>query len=167
MTAPVTRVFLVRHGATVLSAEDRFAGATDVELSEEGREQTRRLAERLSHEKIAAVYASPMGRTVETARILAAPHDLEVQTRDGFREISHGHWEEMTRREVEEKFPEEAAEWEKDPYTFAPLGGESGLAVTARAVPVLIDLVRQHPGENILVGSHKTTIRLLLSSLLR
>ncbi len=121
---------MVRHGATVVSAEDRFAGATDVALSDEGREQTRRLAERLSDEKIVAVYASPLGRTVETAQILAAPHRLEVQTHDGFREISHGHWEQMTRREVEEKFPDEAAEWEKDPYTFAPMGGESGLAVT-------------------------------------
>jgi broad specificity phosphatase PhoE len=166
MTAPATRVFLVRHGATVLSAEDRFAGVTDVELSEEGREQARRLADRLSGEKIAAVYASPLGRTVETARILAAPHDLQVQTCDGFREISHGHWEGMKRREVEEKFPEEMAEWEKDPYTFAPEGGESGLAVTARALPALIDLVREHPGENILIVSHKATIRLLLSSLL-
>src|SRR5947208_9490036 len=166
MTAPVTRVFMVRHGATVLSAEDRFAGATDVELSEEGREQARRLAERLNHEKIAAVYASPLGRTVETARILAAPHDLPVQTCDGFREISHGHWEGMKQRDVEEKFPHEMAEWEKDPYTFAPPGGESGLAVTARALPALIDLVREHAGENILVVSHKATIRLLLSSLL-
>jgi broad specificity phosphatase PhoE len=166
MTAPATRVFIVRHGATVLSAEDRFAGVTDVELSEEGREQARLLAERLSGEKIAAVYASPLGRTVETARILAAPHDLPVQTCDGFREISHGHWEGMRRHEVEEKFPKEMAEWEKDPYTFAPPGGESGLAVTARALPALIDLVREHPGENILIVSHKATIRLLLSSLL-
>jgi broad specificity phosphatase PhoE len=166
MKSAVTRVFMVRHGATVLSAEDRFAGATDVELSDEGREQTRRLAERLSHEKIIAVYASPLGRTVETAQILAAPHKLELQKRDGLREINHGRWEGMTRREVEEKFPEEAAEWEKDPYTFAPLGGESGLAVTARALPVLIELVRKHPGENFLLVSHKATIRLLLSSLL-
>jgi broad specificity phosphatase PhoE len=157
---------MVRHGATVLSAEDRFAGATDVALSDEGREQTQRLAERLSHEKIVGVFASPLGRTVETAQILAAPHDLEVQTRDGLREISHGRWEQMTRREVEERFPEEAAEWEKDPYTFAPVGGESGLAVTARALPALIELVREHPGQNILVVSHKATIRLLLSSLL-
>jgi broad specificity phosphatase PhoE len=157
---------MVRHGATVMSAEDRFAGATDVELSDGGREQTRRLAERLSHEKITVVYASPLGRTIETARILAAPHQLEVQTRDGFREISHGHWEGMKRRDVEEKFPDEIAEWEKDPYTFAPAGGESGLAVTARALPTLIDLIREHSGENILVVSHKATIRLLLSSLL-
>jgi broad specificity phosphatase PhoE len=166
MSSAVTRVFMVRHGATVLSAEDRFAGATDVALSDEGREQTRRLAQRLNGEKIVAVFASPLGRTVETAQILAKPHKLEVQTRDGLREISHGHWEQLTRREVEERFPEEAAEWEKDPYTFAPVGGESGLAVTARALPVLLQLVREHPGKNILVVSHKATIRLLLSSLL-
>jgi broad specificity phosphatase PhoE len=166
MKSSSTRVFMVRHGATILSAEDRFAGATDVPLSDEGREQTRRLAERLSRERIAAVYASPLGRTIETAQILAAPHKLDVQAREGLREISHGRWEQMTRREVEEKFPEEAAEWEKDPYTFAPLGGESGLAVTARALPALIELVRKHAGQNILVVSHKGTIRLLLSSLL-
>src|SRR5256884_9633137 len=104
MTSTATRVFMVRHGATVMSAEDRFAGATDVALSDEGREQTRRLAERLSHEKIAAVYASPLGRTVETAQILAAPHNLEVQTRDSFREISHGRWEQVTRRQLEKEF---------------------------------------------------------------
>jgi len=161
-----TRLFLIRHGATVLTREDRFAGATDVPLSDEGREQARRLASRLARERIAAVFASPLGRTVETARILAEPHGLEVQTRPGLREISHGRWEQMTRGEVEEKFPEEAAAWNEDPYTFAPLEGESGLAVTARALPVLIDIVREHPSANILVVSHKATIRLLLSSIL-
>ncbi len=161
-----TRIFLIRHGATVLTAEDRFAGATDVELSDEGREQARRLAERLSGEKIAAVYASPLGRTVETASIIAEPHKLEITKRDGFREISHGRWEQMTRHEVEEKFPEEAAAWEEDPYTFAPVGGESGLAVTARALPVLVEIVRAHPDEKVIIVSHKATIRLLLSSLL-
>ncbi len=164
-TSP-TRVFLVRHGATVLTAEDRFAGATDVQLSDEGRQQARRLAVRLEHESIAAVYASNMGRTMETARILAEPHKREVQQREGLREISHGHWEQLTRHDVEEKYPQEASEWDKDPYTFAPIGGESGLAVTARALPALIDIVRAHPGENIIVVSHKATIRLLLSSLM-
>jgi broad specificity phosphatase PhoE len=161
-----TRIFLIRHGATILTAEDRFAGATDVELSDDGREQAGRLAIRLSQERISAIYASPMGRTMETASILAQPHQLEVQSRDGLREISHGRWEQMTRREVEEAFPEEAAAWEEDPFTFAPVGGESGLAVTARALPVLMDIVRGHPAANVIVVSHKGTIRLLLSSLL-
>jgi len=66
-----TRVFLVRHGATELSAEDRFTGETDVPLSAVGRDQVHLLAARLAHEPVVAVYASPLGRTVETARILA------------------------------------------------------------------------------------------------
>lgn len=161
-----TRIFMIRHGATVLSTEDRFAGSIDVELSEEGCEQARRLSLRLSGEKVVAVYASPLSRTVDTGRILAQPHGIEVQTRDGLREISHGRWEQMTRCEVDAQFPDECAEWEKDPYTFAPLGGESGLAVTARALPVLMEIVRAHPDGNVIVVSHKATIRLLLSSLL-
>jgi len=166
MSQTHTRIFLIRHGATILSAEDRFAGATDVPLSDEGRRQASRLAARLQEEPITAIYASPLGRTIETAQILAEPHRLEVQQREGLREISHGHWEQMTREEVDKKYPREAEEWDKDPYTFAPAGGESGLAVTARALPALIELVRAHPGGNILVVSHKATIRLLLSSLL-
>ena len=162
----LTRIFLIRHGATVLTAEDRFAGATDVALSDAGRAQVERLSARLAKVPVAAVYASPLGRTLDTAGILAAPHRLEVQARAGLREISHGHWERLTRKEVEQQFPEEAAAWDEDPYSFAPLGGESGLEVTARALPALLDIVRHHDGDAVIVVSHKATIRLLLSSLL-
>jgi probable phosphoglycerate mutase len=161
-----TRIYLVRHGATVLSAEDAFAGETDVALSEEGREQARSLAVRLAGEPIAAFYASQMSRTMETARILAGPHRLEVLPRDGLREISHGHWEGKKRAEVEALFPEEYARWEADPFSSAPSGGESGLAVTARALPELLRIVEAHRDRHVLLVSHKATIRLLVSILL-
>ena len=96
-----TRLYLVRHGATQLTAEDRFSGAIGVDLSVEGRAQAERLAERLASEPISAVYASPLSRTVETATILATPHRLPVVQRDGLREISHGHWEGRSRHDVE------------------------------------------------------------------
>jgi len=165
MAAP-TRIYLVRHGATVLTAEDRFAGATNVPLSDEGREQARRLGLRLANEVLTAVYASPLDRTMETAALITEPHRLTLEVRDGLREISHGRWEGHTRSEVDALFPDEAAAWEEDPYTFAPVGGESGLAVTARALPALLEIVKAHPGGRVLVVSHKATIRLLLSSLL-
>ncbi|NJO56348.1 MAG: histidine phosphatase family protein [Rhodospirillales bacterium] len=161
-----TRVLLVRHGATVLSAEDRFAGATDVDLSDEGRHQARCLAERLASVPLAAVYASPLKRTVETATLIAEPHALPLRLDDGLREIDHGHWEEMHRTEVEAQFPDEYAAWEEDPFTFAPEGGEAGLNVLARALPVIRRIVIQHAEETVLVVSHKATIRLVLSSLL-
>jgi len=161
-----TRILFVRHGATRLAAEDRFAGATDVPLSDEGVDQARRLGERLAGEPIAAIYTSPMGRTQETAHQIRAGRDIPIETRDGLREISHGRWEELTRSEVEARFPEEYASWEQDPYTFSPAGGESGLAVTARALPLIREIVLAHVGETAVVVSHKATIRLLLCGLL-
>ena len=164
-----TRLLLVRHGATVLSAEDRFAGSSDVELSDEGRRQAACLGERLEEEDVAAIYASPMKRTVATASILGAPHlarGLEVAREPGLREIDHGRWEGLTRAEVEARFAAEYAAWEQDPFTFAPEGGESGLAVMARALPVLRQVVERHAGRTVVVVSHKATLRLVLASLL-
>lgn len=161
-----TRVLLIRHGATVLSAEDRFAGATDVALSEEGQQQARALGERLAEAEIAAVYASPMQRTIATANFIAAPHRLPLTTDTGLREIDHGRWEQLTRREVEQRFPEEYANWEADPFTFAPEGGESGLSVMARALPVLRRIVVANTDRTVAIVSHKATIRLVLCSLL-
>lgn len=161
-----TRLALVRHGATTLSAEDRFAGATDVELSKSGYEQVARLGERLAGEPIQAVYASPLRRTLETARAIAAPHALTPLTRDGLREIDHGHWETLARAEVEARYPAEYAAWEQDPFAFAPEHGESGVAVMARALPVVREIVHAHPDGYAVVVSHKATIRLLLCALL-
>jgi len=161
-----TRVLLIRHGATVLSAEDRFAGSTDVLLSDEGRGQARALGERLADAELAAVYASPMRRTVETASLVAAPHGLPLITDEGLREIDHGRWEQLTRKEVETRFPEEYSNWEADPFTFAPEAGESGLSVMARALPVLRRIVVAHEGKTVAVVSHKATIRLVLCSML-
>jgi probable phosphoglycerate mutase len=163
---PTTRLFLVRHGATQLTAENRFSGAVGVDLSDEGRWQAAQLGDRLRHERITALYSSPLSRTMETARIVGSACGLEPDPRDGLREISHGRWEGLTRAEVEERFGDEYTSWEEDPFTFAPEGGESGVAVLARALPVIREIVTRHTGECVLVVSHKATIRILLSSLL-
>jgi probable phosphoglycerate mutase len=161
-----TRLYLVRHGATRLTAEDRFSGAVGVDLSDEGRRQAVRLGERLRNEGMTSLYSSPLSRAVETASIVAGPGGLPIEKRDGLRETSHGHWEGLSRREVESRYPDEYAAWEEDPFTFAPEGGESGVAVLARALPVIREIVTRHPGEHVVVVSHKATIRLVLSSLL-
>jgi broad specificity phosphatase PhoE len=162
----MTRLLLVRHGATNLTAEDRFSGSVGVDLSDEGRLQAARLAERLADDPVRAVYASPLARALETATILAAPHGLDVEQRDGLREIGHGRWEGLTRREVEQRYADEYAAWEADPFTFAPDQGESGVSVLARALPVLRAIIVAHPDEMVIVVSHKATLRLVLSSVL-
>ena len=161
-----TRIYLVRHGATQLTAENRFSGAVGVDLSEEGRRQAARLGDRLRRDGIDAIYSSPLSRAVETATIIGDRCGLTPAIVDGLREIDHGHWEGLTRAEVEERFSTEYKAWEEDPFTYAPEGGESGVAVLARALPCIRDVVTKHPAQNVLVVSHKATIRILISSLL-
>ncbi|HEX6641708.1 MAG TPA: histidine phosphatase family protein [Thermoanaerobaculia bacterium] len=162
-----TRIYLVRHGATQLTAEDRFSGASGVDLSEEGRWQAERLGDRLAREGVHAIYTSPLSRTMDTARIITRICGCGDPTpMDGLREISHGRWEGLTRSEVEERFGGEYASWQEDPFTFAPEGGESGVAVLARSLPVLREIVTRHRQQRVLVVSHKATIRILISSLL-
>lgn len=161
-----TRVYLIRHGATAASAENRFSGSVDIDVSDEGRFQAEALARRLADDRIAAIYCSPMKRTIETATIIGRPHGLTPVTREDLKEINHGRWEHLTRAEVEARFGGEYASWEADPFTFMPEGGESGLSVLARALPVIRELVVSYPDQNVAVVSHKATIRLLISSLL-
>ena len=161
-----TRVFLVRHGATVLSAEDKYAGSVDVALSDEGRAQARALGARLADEPLAAGYASPMSRAIDTAALIVAGRSLAVTSVPELRETDHGHWEGKTRDEVQNSYPEEYARWERDPFTFAPSNGETGLHVLSRALPAFLTIVGRHPDASVLVVSHKATIRLVIGQLL-
>jgi broad specificity phosphatase PhoE len=161
-----TRMLLVRHGATELSAEDRFAGSTDVPLGVEGRLQVELLGQRLASDSFAAVYASPLRRAIETATTVARPHDLPVTILDGLREIDHGRWEGLRHEEAAAMYPEEYAAWQHDPFSFAPTGGEAGKLVLDRAVRAFQQIVEAHSGERVLVVSHKATIRLVIAHVL-
>lgn len=162
----MTRIFLIRHGATVLSKEDRFAGARDVALSDDGIAQARKLGERLAAVPLAAIYCSDMHRTVHTADAIAAPHHLTPIQRPALREINHGHWEGMVHQDVERKFAAEYKCWDADPLLCAPPGGETGLSVLARSLPELGRIINDHPNQQVAVVSHKATNRLLLCGVL-
>ena len=159
----ITRVFLVRHGATPLTADDRFAGSSDVPLGPEGRAQCERLADRLTGAPLAAMYSSPLQRTITTATIVGAPHGLTPVLRDGLREIDHGRWEGMRRVDVQRMYPEEYAAWERDPVNVAPQGGETASHVLERALPVMNDIILRHAGQSVLVVAHKATNRVLIA----
>ena len=161
-----TRVLLVRHGGTTASDANRFAGSTNPELSDVGKAQAAALAKRLAPQPIAAAYCSDMKRAIATAAAICAPHQLSPTPMAALREISHGHWEGQVHKEVEEKYAAEYAAWNSDPFTYAPPGGESGLSVLARSLPAMMQIVRNHPGQTVLVVSHTATNRLLLSSLI-
>ncbi len=162
----MTRIFLIRHGATVLSKEDRFAGSSDIALSDDGVLQAQKLGQRLKGEKISAVYCSDMHRAVHTAEAVAGPHGLVPIQRKELREIDHGHWEGLVHKVVETQFAAEYQAWDADPLLASPPGGESGLSVLARSLPELRRIILDHPDQTVAVVSHKATNRLLLCSVM-
>ena len=161
-----TRLYLIRHGQTAHSAADRFSGASDVDLADEGRRQAECLAARLAGAPLAAFYCSPLRRAVETATLVARPHGLTPTPVADLREIDYGHWEGLPRDEVLARLGEEYAAWGRDPLTGAPRDGETGLAVLARMLHALRDIVQRHPGQAVAVVAHKSANRLALCGLL-
>jgi len=158
-----TRILLIRHGDTPASQDNRFAGAQDVPLSEVGRVHASELATRLARYPIDAVYSSSKQRAYDTAQFIAAVHNLDVTKVPDLREMEHGVWDGHTHEEIEQLYPEMLAAYNRDPYTFAPDGGESAEMVLKRAVPALLGLVRAHPNQKLVVVAHKTTNRLLMA----
>jgi broad specificity phosphatase PhoE len=161
-----TRLLLIRHAGTLLSSDDRYAGSTDVELSDEGRSQSRKLAVRLATMRVAAVYCSHLKRAVDTARAVATPHGLTPILNPALREVDHGHWEGLTRKEIEARFGEEFSRWSEDPFGVAPAEGESGRSVLARALPAVREILAAHENETVAIVSHKATNRLLIANFL-
>jgi broad specificity phosphatase PhoE len=161
----VTHLFLVRHGATVWHAENRYAGTTDVALDPGGYLQAERLAVWASDARLASIWCSPLNRARETAAPSARAAGLEPRIDERLREIDFGKIEGKTMAEAEQLFPEEIRRFKADPATYPMPGGEDPHQAARRAVSALRDIASAHPRERALVVAHSTLIRLALCSL--
>lgn len=160
----VTTMTLLRHGATVHSVAKRFSGwgGDDPGLSDEGRQQAAQVAAHLSAlGEPDLIVASPMARTVETARIAADQLHREVLVDHDLRECAFGEWDGKTFAEVQEQSPDELAKW-LAATDVAPPGGESFDEVTDRVTAVRDRLVAEHPGRSLLLVTHVTPLKTLV-----
>jgi probable phosphoglycerate mutase len=167
-TGVPTRLILVRHGETELTAARRYSGRGDVPLTERGTAQARATALRLATDlrlagtDVAAVHTSPLSRCARTASILAeALKDPPLVVDDDLVECDFGDWEGLTFGEVRARWPEELDGWLGDPGT-APPGGESFRAVGVRVRRAVGRIREGHPGQTIVLVSHVSPIKLLL-----
>jgi alpha-ribazole phosphatase len=157
------QVILVRHGETAWNQALRYQGSSDVPLNDTGRVQAHQLATRLTSHRITAVWSSPLSRALETAQLIAAPHQLAVETETNLREISFGEWEGRTHAEIDAVDGERLAAWWADPILTAPPGGES-LGTVVERVRVVLDRLRAiYNDDDVLVTvSHVGPIKAIL-----
>ncbi|MGE5232918.1 MAG: histidine phosphatase family protein, partial [Acidobacteriota bacterium] len=122
-------LYFLRHGQTPQSRDNVFCGSgLDPELTPDGRAMAEAFAAAYRATRWAAIYASPLRRTLATARPLCAALGLEPEVRDGLREIAYGDWEGLSVAAVDQRFHDDHVAWTADPAWYPPTGGESAIA---------------------------------------
>ena len=160
-------LYLLRHGQTELSRDDTFCGSgLDPELTADGLRMAQAFADFYSSTKWQSIYTSSLKRTVSTARPLCERTGMTSSPRSELNEIGYGEWEGLTKAIVDKKFHDDYIKWLADPAWHAPTGGELAVAIARRGMQVIEEIKEHCSTGNVLIVSHKATIRIVLCALL-
>ena len=159
----MTRLIFIRHGQSLANEQDKFAGQTNVPLTELGKKQARCAAEYIvKREKIDKIYSSDLQRAHDTALPVSELTGLPINDVKGLREICAGVWEGMTVADIAEQYETEFNVWRND-FSNAHLPeGESVQNVYERVVPFVKQIARENNGLTLVLTSHATPIRAVL-----
>src|SRR5580704_11063122 len=138
----------------------------DPELTPDGTAMAKAFADTYKNFPWGAIYASPLRRTVATAQPICDATGIKMELRPNLKEIHYGAWEGKTVSDVSKEFHDDYIRWSADPAWNAPTGGEPAVSIAHRALTVIEEITKRFSDGNVLVVSHKATIRIILCSLL-
>lgn len=160
-------LYFLRHGQTTLSRNDTFCGSgLDPELTPEGTEMAESFARAYERTSWQAIYTSTLNRTIATAQPLCDRVGMKSKPRAELNEIAYGSWEGLTKSYVEEKFHDDYIRWQADPAWNAPTGGELAVSIARRGMRLIEEIRSSCTNGNVLLVSHKATIRIILCALM-
>ncbi len=156
----MTRMIFIRHGESMGNLHQVFYGHTDGELTDKGRAQAAKTAEYLKDMHIDVTYTSDLCRAHETAKIISAPHNVEIISDKGLRELFAGDWEGVPNPYLRENDPEYTV-WLNDFPNAHPQNGESIRELFERISKTVWRIAAENDGKTVLVATHATPMRLL------
>lgn len=162
----MTKIYLIRHGQSEWNLLYKIQGQKDAPLTDLGKEQARKLGERLVGEKIDIIYSSDLSRALETARIISSIVNKPVVATNELREINFGPWEGLTLKEIRNKFKEEYSIWMSSPEKFRLEGAETLEALKRRVMSYVNKIIKENKDKNIAIVSHNATLKVIILSLL-
>lgn len=164
----MVKIVLIRHGQTEWNITGRYQGQSDVELSAEGKEQAKQLADNFPYDKVDVVYASPLKRAMFTAEAVAKKFNLEVISEEAFKEINFGDWEGLRYTEIQERWPKEYELLFNGADVLQIPGGESFPILQQRAMKKIEEIAgdAKNEGKTIAVVAHGAIIRAILTAVL-
>lgn len=163
---PDCRLYLVRHGTTVMNVQNRYRGRRDIPLDAQGYQDAVDAARRLSAVGLAAVYTGPLRRTIATAQIIADAAGVpDLRILHGLNNLDYGVWEGMTADEAASYEPEAHAVYRTSPMEAVCPHGERLMDAQRRMIAALQLIGSRHPGEAVVAVTHAVMIRLTLVAL--
>jgi len=159
-------IYFLRHCETTTSQTGGYCGTLDPDLTPQGYQMADDFAGAYQSFSWVAVFSSPLLRAVATAKPLCEAAGMRMQLREGLKEIAYGQWEGKTPEAVNREFHDTYVRWLADPGWSAPDGGERGIDIARRSSLVIQEIEQTCSAGNVLVVSHKATIRIMLCSLL-
>ncbi len=155
----VTTVYLVRHCEARGNIDREFHGSFDSDISDNGREQLRRLAERFRDIPLDAIYSSPLKRAHLTAQAVNEHHQLPITLDERLEELHGGLWERNLWAQLPRLFPESSEAWGARPHEFEAPEGETMRQLYDRMREAILDIVAANEGKTVAVASHGCAIR--------
>jgi probable phosphoglycerate mutase len=156
-------IILVRHGYVEGIDPARFRGRRDLPLTPLGLRQAKALSRRIAAEwQPEAIFASPLGRCIDTAKAVAKPVGLVPEPVPGLNDIDYGAWQGMTHAEVHANWPDVWTRWHDTPQLAEFPGGESLPEFSRRVVNALHRSVHDHRGHTVVIVAHDSVNRVLL-----
>lgn len=162
----MTRLFLVRHGSTAANEKLPFVlqgCEIDGPLTETGEQQAAALGRGFRDFEIHAIYSSPLLRARQTAQAIADGRNIDVIPVSDLRECSVGRWEGLDWETIKSKHADDHQNFFADPVNTPHPGGESYGDVYRRAVSAISTILRNHPGQNVVVVAHNMVNRVYLA----
>ncbi len=159
----VTKVYLIRHAEAEGNLYRRIHGWYDSLITENGYRQIKALEERFRDIQVDAVYSSDLLRTKTTAAAVYKPKGLELNTRQGLREIHLGIWEDMTWAQADRMDPEQMGYFNINNPHFHCEGSETFDQLRARISHAILSIADCHPGKTVAIFTHGMAIRNVLA----
>ncbi|MFE2596948.1 histidine phosphatase family protein [Streptomyces sp. NPDC059396] len=165
-TQAPTTLFLARHGETVWHDENRYAGVSDIALTPRGVQQSEVLGSWAAGAGLDAIVTSPLTRARRTAEPAVRATGLAPVVEPDLAELDFGIAEGRTLAELEASYPQEVADFRRDPAAHPLPGGEDPKSAADRGAAALLRLAETHPGGRVLAVAHNSLFRLVLCRLL-
>jgi broad specificity phosphatase PhoE len=160
-------LYLLRHGQTEFSREDTFCGSgLDPELTADGLKMAHAFADAYKKTPWRGIYCSSLRRGITTAQPLCDAVGMEPHIRSEINEIAYGQWEGKTKTQVSEEYHDDYIRWVADPAWHAPTGGETAVTIASRGMKVIEEIKAECSDGNVLLVSHKATVRIIICALL-